>query len=127
MTQTFTPITERIPLAPEVRGTVYTVWSPRSDSQSPDLRPPTDEFVSLASFFVHEADEAETQPVVDLAAVMPEPDCRPPGYRGTRRMVEPPRDPSWEWFALPTLGAVVHVLAQVALLQVAIKVSGAVL
>jgi hypothetical protein len=85
MTQTFTPITERIPLAPDFPGTVYTAWSPRTDQQSPDLRPPTDEYALLASWLVHEADEAETQPVIDLAAAMPQPDVRPDGYRPLHR------------------------------------------
>jgi len=72
------------------------VWSPRPDPQSPDINPPSGEFVSLASFFVHEADAAdpcadwsagaETVPVIDLAAVMPQPDVRPDGYHSRHRM-----------------------------------------
>jgi len=127
MTQTLPQITEVIPYSPP--GTVYTSgWTPRPDKQSPDLRPPTDEFATLASLLVHEADENETVPVVDLAAVMPQPSERPPGYRGTRRLVEPSREvPSWPWLLVPVVGHVLLVLAQVALLQVAIRVSGAVL
>lgn len=62
-------------------------------------------------------------------AAQPEPDpVRPPGYRGTRRMVAPPpATPSWPWLVLPLVGALLMVLTQVALLQVAIRVSGAVL
>jgi hypothetical protein len=60
-------------------------WSPRTDPQSPDINPPSGEFVSLASFYVHEADEAETQPVIDLAAAMPQPEGRPDGYRSRHR------------------------------------------
>lgn len=86
MTQTLPQITEVIPLAPDFPGTVYTAWSPRADQQSPDLRPPTDEYATLASLLVHEADDAETQPVIDLAAVMPQPDGRPDGYRPLHRM-----------------------------------------
>lgn len=153
MTQTLPQITEVIPLAPDFPGTVYSAWSPRYDSQSPDLRPPTDEFVSLASFFVHEADEldpvldtvwaeaardraeeAVTQPVIDLAAAMPQPEKVPPPrrrplfYRRRHQMVEPPPAmPSWPWLALPLIGAGLLLAAHVALLQVAIRVSGAVL
>lgn len=58
----------------------------------------------------------------------PKPEKRPRGYRGTRRMVvPPPRDPSWPWLVLPIAAAVLMVTVQVALLQVAIHVSGAVL
>jgi len=152
MTQTLPQITERIPLTPDFPGTVYSAWSPRSDSQSPDINPPTDEFVSLASFFVHEADEldpvpdtvwaeaarlraadAETQPVIDLAAVMPQPSKVPPPrrrplfYRRRHEMVEPPRDLLVPLLALGVAGGLLMIAVQVALLQVAIRVSGAVL
>jgi hypothetical protein len=86
MNLTLPQITEVIAYdPPPPPGTVYTAWSPRTGSQSPDLRPPTDEFVVL-SWMAHAADEAETQPVIDLAAVMPQPDGRPPGYRSRHRM-----------------------------------------
>lgn len=105
---TFTPITERIPLAPDFPGTVYTAWSPRADQQSPDLRPPTDEFVVL-SWMERDAEEAEpeafapfadwtdyqvgdheTVPVIDLAAVMPAPvQSRSARHRGKGRAAAP--------------------------------------
>jgi hypothetical protein len=92
MNLTLPQITEVIAYdPPPPPGTVYTAWSPRTGSQSPDINPPTDEFVVL-SWMAHEADEAETQPVIDLAAVMPqpEPEVRKPLFgRGTHR--PPPR------------------------------------
>jgi len=98
MTSTFAPITERIPLAPDFPGTVYTAgWTPRPDQQSPDLRPPTDEWAIVANRKVHEADDAETQAIIDLATpavvladVMPQPHARPKRYRGRRRAAAPP-------------------------------------
>jgi hypothetical protein len=85
MNLTLPQITEVIAYdPPPPPGTVYTAWSPRTGSQSPDINPPTDEFVVL-SWMAHEADEAETQPVIDLAAAMPQPDGRPDGYRSRHR------------------------------------------
>lgn len=139
-------------------------WSPRTDQQSPDINPPTDEFVSLASFFVHEADEADpllntvwaeaarmraeavTEPVIDLAAVMPQPSkVPPPRYRddpndpemartaktlfgrGTHRP-KPRVDMSPGAWMLAGAGLLVLFVAAVAAASVvAIRVSGAVL
>lgn len=67
---------------------------------------------------------AEEEPVTP-AAVLPQP-VRPPGYRGDHRMVEPD-DLLLPLLALGVVGSLLMIVVQVALLQVAIRVSGAVL
>jgi hypothetical protein len=118
---------------PYTTGGIVRLWTPRTDQQSPDLRPPTDEYAIVANRLVHEADNAETQAVIDLATpavvlaeVMPQPQVRPPGYRGRRRMAAPD-DLLLPLLALGVVGGLLMIAVQVALLQVAIRVSGAVL
>jgi hypothetical protein len=133
-------------------GTIYAAgWTPRLDPQSPDLICPTDEHATLAELMRRAEDERLTAEreqrdkvwaeaaraaagkaeTVTLAEVMPQPyagepekheTAKPFMGRGRRRA-----ERLWPLLVLPLVGHVLMVLAQVALLQVAIRVSGEVL
>jgi len=131
MTSTLSPIdtgdihadpadTLTIRIAPYLPGTVYTAgWVPRPDAGSPDLVQPSwedvtladlmrrqseqeEEFAPLAGWSAHDdAEDAETQPVIDLAAVMPAPvveDHTPLWAQGRHRPLS--HVAPWVWMAL---------------------------
>lgn len=124
-----------IRITPDFPGTVYTAgWTPRPNLQSPDLICPTEEHATL-EVLMRRAEEDRVRAEDDgrlaeedgyaLAVVMPQP-VRPPGYRGDHRMVEPD-GLLLPLLALGVVGGLLMIAVQVALLQVAIRVSGAVL
>lgn len=58
-------------------------------------------------------------PAVSLAEVLPQPDVRPPGYRGTRRKSDPP----WAW---ALIGAGTVLAAQAVAFVATVLLSGAI-
>jgi hypothetical protein len=72
--------------------------------------------------------DAVRRPAPTVHGAEAKPARRPFFYRGQRRKAGPPREaPLWPLLVLPLAGNVLVLLAQVALLAVAIRVSGAVL